>query len=69
MPGGHIDANETLLTTLNREIKEELGVSNFYAERPKPFLLSITEIEHDTRPVSSTLMCGICWKLMALIST
>ena len=50
MPGGHIDANETLLTTLNREIEEELGVSNFYTQRPEPFLLSITNIVTDVRP-------------------
>jgi 8-oxo-dGTP pyrophosphatase MutT (NUDIX family) len=50
MPGGHIDANETLLTTLNRKIEEELGVSNFYTQRPEPFLLSITNIVTDVRP-------------------
>jgi len=50
MPGGHIDANESLLTTLNREIKEELGVSDFYTVRPKPFLLTITNIVTDVRP-------------------
>ena len=50
MPGGHIDASESLLTTLNREIKEELGVSDFYTVRPKPFLLTITNIVTDVRP-------------------
>jgi len=50
MPGGHIDANESLLETVNREIEEELGVANFFSERPEPFLLSITDIKHDVRP-------------------
>ena len=50
MPGGHVDAGETLLQTLNREIEEELGVSDFYKERPDPFLLSITNIVTDVRP-------------------
>jgi 8-oxo-dGTP diphosphatase len=50
MPGGHIEPNESLLTTLNREIFEELGVEGFYTETPKPFLLSITHIVSDVRP-------------------
>jgi 8-oxo-dGTP pyrophosphatase MutT (NUDIX family) len=50
MPGGHIDKGESLLGTINREIHEELGVKDFFVERPLPFLLSITPIEHDTRP-------------------
>lgn len=50
MPGGHIDAGEVLIETVNREIKEELGVRDFFKEAPKPFLLSITNIEHDVRP-------------------
>src|SRR6056297_1045634 len=35
MPGGHIDAGETLYTTINREIEEELGVKDFFDERPE----------------------------------
>ena len=50
MPGGHVDAGESLLTTLNREIEEELGIANFYQERPEPFLLSITNIVTGVRP-------------------
>jgi 8-oxo-dGTP pyrophosphatase MutT (NUDIX family) len=50
MPGGHIDAGETLYTTINREIEEELGVVNFFTERPLPFLMTITDILHDVRP-------------------
>ena len=49
VPGGHIDARETLLLTLNREIKEELGVTDFFSKRPQPFLITITDIEHDVR--------------------
>ena len=50
MPGGHIDAGEDLLTTLNREIAEELGVNNFFTQLPEPFLLSLTYIVNDVRP-------------------
>ncbi|MCA9365438.1 NUDIX domain-containing protein [Candidatus Kaiserbacteria bacterium] len=50
MPGGHVDKDETLLDTLNREIKEELGVSNFFNERPEPFLMSVTNIVSNVRP-------------------
>src|ERR1700720_3868828 len=29
-PGGHIDSDETLLQTLNREISEELGIPDHF---------------------------------------
>ncbi|HZS43329.1 MAG TPA: NUDIX domain-containing protein [Candidatus Paceibacterota bacterium] len=45
-PGGHIDSNETLLQTLNREIEEELRVVNQFSSLPKPFHLSIVELEN-----------------------
>lgn len=45
-PGGHIDKGENLMTTLNREISEELGVKNKIREITKPFLLTITPIKH-----------------------
>ncbi len=45
-PGGHIDENEGLLETLNREIFEELGVKDFYKKVPSPFLLTITPIDN-----------------------
>jgi len=44
-PGGHIDKDEGLLQTLNREIGEELGVQNKIKEEIKPFLLTITPID------------------------
>lgn len=50
MPGGHIDVGEVLIETVNREIEEELGVKEFFKEAPKPFLLSVTNIEQDVRP-------------------
>ncbi len=50
MPGGHIEPNEPLLNTLNREIEEELGVKDFYKEMPQAFLLTITHIVSDVRP-------------------
>lgn len=45
-PGGHIDKGEDLLTGLNREVHEELGVDNAFPELPKPFLLSLTLINN-----------------------
>ena len=44
-PGGHVDKDELPLQTLNREIEEELGVSNRVKEA-EPFLLTITPINH-----------------------
>lgn len=44
-PGGHIDKGEALLTTLNREIGEELGVPNFFPALENPFFISVTHIE------------------------
>lgn len=48
-PGGHIDKGESLLKTLNREIDEELGMKQFFANVQKPFLLTITHIERITQ--------------------
>lgn len=49
-PGGHIDRGEVLVDTLNREISEELGLKNFFQQTPKPFLLTITPIDHEIIP-------------------
>ena len=46
-PGGHVDEGELPLQTLNREIEEELGAKDRITEEIKPFLLSITPINHD----------------------
>lgn len=43
-PGGHIDLGETLVTTRNREAKEELGVI-LADKNPQPFMFSICDIE------------------------
>jgi 8-oxo-dGTP diphosphatase len=45
-PGGHIDKDEDLLTGLNREVQEELGVKKAFFALPKPFLLTITPINN-----------------------
>jgi 8-oxo-dGTP pyrophosphatase MutT (NUDIX family) len=49
-PGGHMDKGETLLQTLNREMKEELGIENGAPKGIKPFLLTITPIENKVQP-------------------
>lgn len=62
-PGGHIDKDENLLDTLNREINEELGVSNFFEKLPNPFLLTVTHIENQTQP------CKTHYDIWYLVST
>ncbi len=47
-PGGHVDAGELPMITLNREIGEELGVWDRIKEEIFPFLLTITPINHNT---------------------
>ena len=39
-PGGHLDKDEDLLRTLNREISEELGVADFYTSTPATYLVT-----------------------------
>src|SRR5438552_239622 len=34
-PGGHIDRGEILIDTVNREIKEELGVESYFKKLPQ----------------------------------
>ncbi len=48
-PGGHIDKGESFLEALNREINEELGIKDFFKEKPAPFLLTVTNIDRDPR--------------------
>lgn len=43
-PGGHIDRGENLHQAVNREIREELGVSNFFPTTPRPFFISTVDI-------------------------
>jgi 8-oxo-dGTP diphosphatase len=54
-PGGHIDKGEELMQTLNREIKEELGVKNKIKDKIKPFLLTITPISNPVQPCKEHL--------------
>ena len=43
-PGGHLEPDESLFGTLNREAKEELGVKPPFSGGERPFMLSITSI-------------------------
>jgi 8-oxo-dGTP diphosphatase len=49
-PGGHIDKGEMLFETLEREMKEELGVDYRASIDLTPFLLTITPIENRVQP-------------------
>ncbi len=49
-PGGHIDRGENLLNTVEREIKEELGITMRFPQNKQPELITITDIKHDVRP-------------------
>ena len=42
--GGHLEPDESLFGTLNREAKEELGVGPPFSGGERPFMLSITNI-------------------------
>lgn len=48
-PGGHIDKGESLIETLRREIKEELGAIGAIRKDERPFLLTVTPIEDAKR--------------------
>lgn len=58
-----MDEGESLLQTLNREIREELGITSTFTEFPQPFFFSITPIEN---PGQS---CKLHYDLWVLIET
>src|SRR3989344_659829 len=45
-PGGHIDRGETMIDTLNREIKEELDMDTSFSENFLPFLIYLTRFHN-----------------------
>lgn len=49
-PGGHLDKGETPEQAVNREIEEELGIENFFSQRPIPFFFSTVDIDNPKHP-------------------
>jgi len=62
-PGGHMDKDETIWETANREINEELGMKNFFQSAPVPFLLTITPID------SQAYACKLHFDIWCLVQT
>jgi 8-oxo-dGTP pyrophosphatase MutT (NUDIX family) len=48
-PGGHVDKDEGVLQALYREMREELGLVDFFPQPPKPFLFTVTDITNETQ--------------------
>ncbi len=49
-PGGHIEQQETLLQTVNRELREELGLVDYFSSLPVPILLTHLAIDNERQP-------------------
>jgi len=62
-PGGHIDKGESLLSTLNREISEELGLRHNFTTFPQPFLFTVTNIDNFPQ------ICKIHYDIWILLET
>ena len=46
-PGGHMETDELLHDTLNREIKEEIGLIKKYDSTVEPFLITVFDVDND----------------------
>ena len=48
-PGGHVEPDESVFETLNREAEEELGLRSSFSGAEQPFMLSITPIANPSQ--------------------